>query len=95
MTDEHFYINLDEKFYHRVNKIFQLRLPLNTQWKADLFQIIDKFRNSVISNLFNNPILNKIYRHIIKKIKDIVAVGDTSIIIQKLFRLNLENKLLY
>jgi hypothetical protein len=48
-----------------------------------------------MSNLFNNPVLDKIYRHIIKKVKDAETVGDTFIIIQKLFRFDLEIKLFY
>jgi hypothetical protein len=68
---------------------------LDAQWRADLFQIINEFRNSVVSNLFNDLILDKIYRHIIKKIKKIKAIDRIPIIIQKLFRFDLKNKLFY
>jgi hypothetical protein len=45
--------------------------------------------------LSNNSVLGKIYRYIIKKVKDAEAVGDTPIITQKSFRFDLENKLFY
>jgi hypothetical protein len=47
-------------------------LLVDTAWKADLFQMIEEMRKSIIQALFKDNRLGAIYNDLLKRIKDTI-----------------------